>query len=110
MRHQRWTPGNLRLNARSSLCLSFPTLSKRIISVGTLKGCEGLLPRRHGVLPPQQEGLGKQLAPLQSGPSKAQPSGGKAPLGLGITLELRCHGNRISVGFFFFSTVAAQKT
>lgn len=43
------------------------------------------------------------LAPFLNGPSKAQP-GGKAPLGLGITLELRCYGNRFSVGFFFFSS------
>lgn len=33
-------------------------------------------------------------------PRRPSP-GGKAPLGLGITLELRCYSNRISVGFFF---------
>lgn len=60
----------------------FPYPAKKDHLFGTPKGCEGLLPRRHGVLPPQQEGLGKQLAPLQSGPSKAQPKGERPHLAL----------------------------
>lgn len=91
-----------------SLCLSFPTLPKRIISLGTLKGYEGLLPRRRGGLRPQQEGLGKKSASLQNGPFKAQARG-ERPL-LALESHWSCVAKVTEFLWDFFSTVSAQKT
>lgn len=86
----------------------FPYPAKKDHLFGTPKGCEGLLPRRHGVLPPQQEGLGKQLAPLQSGPSKAQPKGERPHLALESHWSCVAMVTEFLWDFFFFNSGSTE--